>query len=184
MIIGSIIFNGNCFSLIKVTDEQLHFEQISSGNSFKYVAEQSIIIDYLSQLVIIVLFNYSAINFIFGNGFVYEEKTAWRYTDVFINCSVNSSDASTEWEFKNVRIYPNDKYSLNNSGLTIHNVTAEDQGHYICFLGNVYPLNATILLKVVCKLLSTNFMCIIIMHLQSFFRATRIALTTKQDSRS
>ena len=102
----------------------------------------------------IVLFNYSAPTFISGNGFVYEEKTALRYTDVFINCSVDPIDAYTSWEFKNTRIhhYDNDKYSLNNSGLIIHNVTAEDQGHYVCFLGNVDPINATILLNVICKL--------------------------------
>ena len=89
--------------------------------------------------------------FIFGSSFIYEEKTALHYSDVFINCSVEPSDAYTSWKFENTYIVNNDKYSRNISGLTIHNVTEEDQGQYICFLGT---LNATILLKVVRKLVS------------------------------
>ena len=80
-----------------------------------------------------------------------------RYTDVYINCSVDPIDAYTSWSFENTKIRNNYKYIQNASGLIISNVTEEDQGHYICFLGNVDPLNATILLKVVCKLLSTNY---------------------------
>ena len=67
---------------------------------------------------------------------------------MFINCSTEPSDEHTFWEFENTHIVNNSKYSLNNSGLTIHNVTEEDQGQYICFLG---ALNATILLNVTCK---------------------------------
>ena len=89
--------------------------------------------------------------FIFGSSFIYEEKTVSHHTDVFINCSVEPSDEHTFWEFKNTHIYSNNKYSVNISGLTIHNVTEEDKGQYICFL---HTLNATILLDVFCKLLS------------------------------
>ena len=88
--------------------------------------------------------------FIFGSSFIYEEKTVSHHTDVFINCSVEPSDEHTFWEFKNTHIYNNNKYSLNISGLTIHNVTEEDKGQYICFL---HTLNATILLNVFRKLL-------------------------------
>ena len=105
------------------------------------------------------LYNILEASFVFGNNYVYEERTALRYTDVFINCSVDPNDAYTSWDFDNIRIsdYNNDvKYIQNNSGLNILNVTEEDQGHYICFLGNVDPLNATILLNIVCKLPNTN----------------------------
>ena len=99
-------------------------------------------------------------SFVFGNNYVYEERTVLRYTDVFINCSVDPIDAYTSWDFDNIRISDHNnnevKYSQNNSGLNIYNVTEEDQGHYICFLGNVDPLNATILLNIVCKLPNTN----------------------------
>ena len=93
--------------------------------------------------------------FTFSNNFIYEEKTALRYTDVFINCSVSPTDAYTSWDFENTRITDiiGSKYSKNISGLTIHNVTEEDQGHYICFLGTANPPNATILLSVGCKLM-------------------------------
>ena len=95
--------------------------------------------------------------FTFGSGYIYEEKTALRYTDVFINCSVDPIDAYTFWYFKDTRIFNDDKYSQNISGLTIYNVTEEDQGHYICFLGDVDPLDATIWLNIFCKLLNSKF---------------------------
>ena len=104
--------------------------------------------------------NFSGSSFVFGSNYIYEEKTALRYTDVFINCSVDPIDASTSWDFENIRINDlnnNDKYSQNISGLTIYNVTEQDQGHYICFLDSIDPLNATILLDVVCKLPNTKF---------------------------
>ena len=105
-----------------------------------------------------VLYNFSASAFISGSNYIYEERTALRYTDVFINCSVDPIDASTSWEFESITIhYSNDKYSKNNSGLTIHNFTEEDQGHYICFLGHGLLKNATILLNIVCKLLNTIY---------------------------
>ena len=65
-------------------------------------------------------------------------------------------DAITSWDFENthITVTKGTKYSQNISGLTIHNVTEEDQGHYICFIGNIDPPNATILLSVVCKLMS------------------------------
>ena len=95
--------------------------------------------------------------FTFGSGYIYEVQTALRYTDVFINCSVDSVGAYTSWEFEDTDILNNDKYRQNNSGLTIYSVTEEDQGHYICFLGDVDSSTATILLKIVCKLLHTKF---------------------------
>lgn len=94
--------------------------------------------------------------FTFSSGFIYEEKAALHYTDVFINCSVDPIDAYTSWKFEDTDILNNDKYRQNNSGLTIYNATEEDQGHYICFLGDVDSLTATILLKIACKLLHTK----------------------------
>ena len=95
--------------------------------------------------------HFSAIRFIFGNGYIYEEKTAQRYTDVFINCSSDPIDVAKSWVFGNSHIDNDSKHSPNNSGLTIHNVTGEDQGYYICYLGHVDAVNATILLNVICK---------------------------------
>ena len=81
----------------------------------------------------------------------YEEKTTQCYTDVFINCSSVPIDAVKVWEFGNSHIYNDNKYTQNNSGLTIHNVTGEDQGYYICYLDHIDLINATILLNIVCK---------------------------------
>ena len=89
--------------------------------------------------------------FNFSSGFINEVKSGVRYTDVFLNCSVDPVDAYTSWEFENRRIINNQKYNQNISGLTIHNVTKEDQGHYVCFLGHIDPPNATILLNVICE---------------------------------
>ena len=114
--------------------------------------------DDYCHLAAIVLYNFSAIAFVSGRDYSYEERTALRYTDVFINCSVDPIDAHTSWEFESAPIfYSNDKYSKNNSGLTIHNFSEEDQGRYRCILGHVDPLNATILLNIVCKLLNTIY---------------------------
>ena len=105
----------------------------------------------------IILFNYSAIiSFIYGSGYIYEEKTALRYTDVFINCSVNPIDAYTSWYFEDTHILNSNKYSQNISGLMIYNITEEDQGNYICFLGDLDPLSATIRVNIVCKLPNTT----------------------------
>ena len=100
---------------------------------------------------------FSDSTFIFGSDFIYEEKVALCYTDVFINCSVEPIDAYTSWNFENIHISDfnnKNKYSQNISGLTIYNVTEEDQENYICFLHTVDPLNATIQLNVICKLLN------------------------------
>ena len=43
------------------------------------------------------------------------------------------------------------KYLKNSSGLTIYNVTNEDEGQYVCVVGNVNPLEAFISLTVTCK---------------------------------
>ena len=40
------------------------------------------------------------------------------------------------------------KYNVNTSGLTIYNVTAEDEGNYTC---HVHHLTSNIFLHVVCK---------------------------------
>ena len=44
------------------------------------------------------------------------------------------------------------KYIQNHTGLIIYNITEEDQGNYICLIGNTEPLNATISLSVMCKI--------------------------------
>ena len=100
----------------------------------------------------LVLNNSLGPTFAFSSGFIYEEKTALLFTDVFFNCSVDPIGVYTSWEFNNKHIINNHKYNQSISGLTIHNVTEEDQGHYICFIGHFDPLNATTSLNVVCKL--------------------------------
>jgi len=108
---------------------------------------------------------FTAPAFDFGGNFIFEERTALRHTDVFINCSVDPNDTPTLWYFEDIDTHISDlnktdkyQYIQNISGLTIHNVTEKNQGHYICILGQGEPINATILLKVVCELLNTNFM--------------------------
>ena len=129
---------------------------------------------------------FSVANFIFGIDFIYEEKVALHYTDVFINCSVEPIGAYTSWNFENIRISDfnnKNKYSQNISGLTIYNVTEEDQGNYICFLHTADSLNATIQLSVICKLLNIKSKCICIIRYH-ILRATRVIFATKQDSSS
>ena len=56
------------------------------------------------------------------------------------------------WEFRPNYVPLNtsntNKYATNDSGLTIYNVTNDDQGLYVCM---VDPLKAFILLNVTCK---------------------------------
>ncbi|XP_065898890.1 immunoglobulin superfamily member 10-like isoform X3 [Dysidea avara] len=94
---------------------------------------------------------------IVGSFFVYssssrinEEKSALRYQDKFINCSIKPIGASTKWKHNNITLYPcgNPNYSKNTSGLIIYNVTKQSQGLYTCIVGNWNPLKATILLRV------------------------------------
>ena len=59
------------------------------------------------------------------------------------------------WEFGPNRI-PLDasftnKYAMNSSGMTIYNVTSDDEGHYVCIIGTINPLEAFISLNVTCK---------------------------------
>ena len=95
--------------------------------------------------------------FIYGNSPLYENKTVLRYHDVFLNCSVNPSDRNILWEFKPNRSLLDtrdiNKYSKNNTGLTIYSVTDDDQGVYACVVGNINPIKAFVSLNVVGKLL-------------------------------
>ena len=144
-----------------------------------------IILRYIKSVIQWLLIQLSGSSFVFGSNYIYEERTALRYTDVFINCSVDPIDAHTSWDFENIPIFDlnnNHKYHQNNSGLTIYNVTEQDQGHYICFLGNIDPLNATILLDVVCKLTDTKHHAMFVYIIQSWLRATTIVYATKQNS--
>ena len=40
---------------------------------------------------------------------------------------------------------------MNSSGMTIYNVTSDDEGHYVCIIGTINPLEAFISLNVTCK---------------------------------
>jgi len=101
-----------------------------------------------------------------SNSRYYHKETALRHQDKFINCSVELHNVplSIQWEYKNDLLPLNCnlygrrnntkliKYSQNCTGLTIHNVTEDDQGNYTCLVGNIDPLNAIISLNVVCKI--------------------------------
>ena len=85
---------------------------------------------------------------------LYEAKTALRYHDTFINCSVlSTTNVHVIWKYKNVRvnISNTDKYTKNSSGLIIHNVTHDDEGQYVCLIFRSI-LKAYITVNVTCKI--------------------------------
>lgn len=92
---------------------------------------------------------------IYGSSPLYENKTALCHHDIFLNCSVNPANANIGWEFRpnHVPLYTRNtnKYAQNSSGLTIYDVTDDDQGLYVCVVGNINPLEAFISLNVNCK---------------------------------
>ena len=93
--------------------------------------------------------------FIYGSSQLFENKTALHYHDIFLNCSVYPASTKVAWEFGLNHILLNinnkNKYAKNSSGLTIYNVTSDDAGLYVCVVGNVNPLEASISLTVTCK---------------------------------
>ena len=103
------------------------------------------------------LFHCSTVDpyFKYGSSPLYENKTALRYHDIFLNCSVYPTNTDTVWEFGPNHIpldtSTGDKYAENSSGLTIYNVTNDDEGYYVCVVGNANPLEAFISLTVTCK---------------------------------
>ena len=118
-------------------------------------------------------------HFIYSNSPKYYYKiAALRHQDKFINCSVelHNLSLSIQWEHKNDLLSTNYdsnghqnntesiKYSQNCSGLTIHNVTEDDQGSYSCLVGNINPLNATISLRVVGKISIICMACVVNMY--------------------
>ena len=91
--------------------------------------------------------------FIFSNkSYLLEEKTVLRRSSVFINCSVDYGTEynSATWVLDNEPVWVNKttKYTQNATGLFIYDVTVEDQGNYVCFVG---PLTVDILVYVICK---------------------------------
>ena len=84
-----------------------------------------------------------------------KHKDALLKSDIFLNCSVDYGtelDNITIWTLDGELVWINEtsKYNVNASGLTVYNVTAEDQGNYTC---HVHRLTATTFLDVVCKLI-------------------------------
>ena len=85
--------------------------------------------------------------------FMFEERNVLLESNVFLNCSVDygtEPDNITVWTLDGELLWINDtsKYNVNTSGLTVYNVTAEDQGNYSC---HVHHLTAVTFLHVVCK---------------------------------
>ena len=84
---------------------------------------------------------------------LYEVKTALRYHDTFINCSILPANTSVIWKYRNtiLNTRSSDKYMENSSGLIVYNVTDDDEGQYICLSQPFTLLQAYIQLNVKCK---------------------------------
>ena len=85
---------------------------------------------------------------------LHEVKTALRYHDTFINCSVlSTTDVHPLWKYRNafVNISNTNKYTQNRSGLIIHNVTDDDKGQYVCLILQLM-LKAYITVNVICEI--------------------------------
>ena len=88
---------------------------------------------------------------------LYDIKSALRYHNTFINCSILPADAFKIWKYRNATISNSDKYTKNDSGLMIHNVTDNDEGQYVCT--TLTLLQAFINLSVHCKNSSMVYIC-------------------------
>jgi len=88
-----------------------------------------------------------------NQSFIFEERYVLRKFDVFLNCSADygtEPDNISIWKLDDEPVWINEtsKYNMNSSGLTIYNVTIEDEGNYTCHVGH---LTAFTTLHVVCK---------------------------------
>ena len=84
---------------------------------------------------------------------MFEQKNVLLEYEMFLNCSVDygiEPDNITIWKLDGELVWVNEtyKYNVNTSGLTIYNVTIEDEGNYTCHVGH---LTANTFLHVVCK---------------------------------
>ena len=82
---------------------------------------------------------------------LYEAKTALRYHDIFINCSVLPTNTFVTWTYMEslLNTSNSNKYAQNSSGLIIHNVTDDDEGQYVCSIDQTKK--AYISLDIICK---------------------------------
>ena len=91
--------------------------------------------------------------FVFSNkSYMFEERDVLLESDVFLNCSVNHGTQPnniTIWTLDGELVWIDEtsKYNVNMPGLTVYNVTAEDEGNYTC---HVHQLTAVTFLHVVC----------------------------------
>ena len=112
---------------------------------------------------------------------MFEQKVTSLGSDLFLNCSVDygtEPDNITVWTLDDELLWINEtwKYNVNTTGLTVYNVTAEDEGNYTC---HVHQLTANIFLNVVCKLIFTySYIIFMRVHIDTysiyFCRATKI----------
>ena len=115
------------------------------------------------HLVVIIYTNVPSTNksfdavdpsFVFSSQpYMYMERDSLLDSDIFLNCSVDYGTQPsniTIWRLDGQLIWIDEttKYNVNTSGLTIYNVTAEDEGNYAC---HVQQLTAITFLHVVCK---------------------------------
>jgi len=104
--------------------------------------------------VAIVLFHTVDPSFVFSSqSNMFKERDALLDSDIFLNCSVDygtQPNNITKWKLDGELVWINEttKYNVNTSGLTIYNVTAEDEGNYTCL---VQQLLAVTFLHVACK---------------------------------
>ena len=87
---------------------------------------------------------------------VREEKMVSRGHDVLINCSVDVSVEQNNtivwgYVFTKMLISESLKYSINTTELSIHNITVEDEGDYICYSEELAIVYAITYITVTCK---------------------------------
>ena len=87
---------------------------------------------------------------------VREEKMVSRGHDVLINCSVDVSveqNNTIVWGnvFTEMVISESLKYSINTTELSIHNITVEDEGDYICYSEELAIVHTITDITVTCK---------------------------------
>ena len=112
---------------------------------------------YVDTLCLLISLAFYTVDptFVFSNqSYMLKERDVLLESDVFLNCSVNygtQPNNITIWILDGELVWINEttKYNVNASGLTVYNVTAEDEGNYTCHVHHL--LTAVTFLHAVCK---------------------------------
>ena len=102
---------------------------------------------------------YCSVIAVTGTFTVYEERIALCGFDLLISCSVNVSlNQSSTIAWANLYYYTSmmlasetQKYTINATELTIHNITVEDEGEYVCYSEELAIVYAVMDIIVACK---------------------------------